>query len=43
MGTWWDKKEVERIAIDNGFKCKFLDIDKSLNTSHYRFDILLNK
>lgn len=43
MGTWWNKKDIEKLVSDNGFRCKFLDIDKGLNTSYYRFDVLLNK
>lgn len=43
MGTWWDKKDVERISVDNGFDCNFLAIEKDLNTSYYRFDLLLSK
>jgi SAM-dependent methyltransferase len=43
IGTWWKKKEVEKIVKDNGFKCKFLTINKNMNTSYYRFDVLLSK
>ena len=43
IGTWWNKEDIEKLAEGNGFQCKFLDIDKGLNTSYYRFDVLLNK
>ncbi len=43
IGTWRNKEDIEKLAAGNGFQCKFLDIDKGLNTSYYRFDVLLNK
>ena len=43
IGTWWNKKDIEKIITNNGFKFKFLSINKNMNTSYYRFDVLLSK
>jgi len=43
MGTWWDKKDIEKVVNGYSFQYKFLSINKDLNTSYYRFDLLLRK
>jgi predicted TPR repeat methyltransferase len=43
IGTWFNKNEIAHIAESSGLTCKFLEIDKAVNTSYYRFDILLSK
>jgi SAM-dependent methyltransferase len=43
MGTWFNKNDITCIAGSSGLYCKFLEIDKALNTNYYRFDVLLSK
>lgn len=42
MGTWFNKGDITRMTESLGLDCRFLDIDKGLNTNYYRFDVLLN-
>jgi len=42
IGTWFYKNDVARIAKSLGLFLKFLEIEKGLNTSSYRFDILIS-
>jgi SAM-dependent methyltransferase len=41
MGKWWDKTELELLAVQHGFKAHFYDQTPLLYTSYYRFDCLL--
>ena len=43
VGNWWKKKELTEICNGFGFSCSILEQKKILHTSHYRFDILLNR
>jgi len=43
IGTWYLKNHLADLAKSNGFNYKFLTIDRRMNTSYYRFDLLLEK
>lgn len=43
IGTWYLKNYLADLAKSNGFNYKFLTIDRRMNTSYYRFDLLLEK
>ena len=43
LGTWWGKTEIECIAVKFGFQVEFIPINPGMNTSYYRFDLLLSK
>lgn len=43
LGTWWNKTDIERLAVKFGFQVEFIPINPGMNTSHYRFDLLLSK
>lgn len=42
IGTWFYKDDFTRMAKSLGLYLKFLEIEKGLNTTSYRFDILLS-
>lgn len=39
IGTWWDKRLIQRICDRMGRRCEFLQQHTMLHTSHYRFDV----
>lgn len=43
IGTWYNKRELIKNFESHGFECKILDINPELNTSYYRFDVLLKR
>ena len=42
LGNWFSKKELEKIALNCGYKIKFLNQNSILHTAHYRFDAILH-
>jgi predicted TPR repeat methyltransferase len=42
IGTWFYKNDIARAADALEVSYKFLEIDKRLNTSNYRFDIIFS-
>ncbi|MGH1480677.1 MAG: class I SAM-dependent methyltransferase [Geminicoccales bacterium] len=43
IGSWWDRAFITETADDMGYRCQILDQHNDLLTSHYRFDIRLEK
>jgi len=43
LGRWWTKKEIEGIARQAGFECKFFTQRPLLHTAHYRMDVLITR
>ena len=43
IGTWFDKIKLKNMAAKCGLKTKFIKIEKSRNTSSYRFDVIFKK
>ena len=43
MGKWWDKNEIQNIALAHDFKASFYNQNEFLYTSNYRFNCLLEK
>lgn len=41
LGNWWSKKEIAKIATEQGFKVEIIEQNPILHTAHYRFDVLL--
>lgn len=42
IGTWWERNEVQKLAMEYGFSAEFIEINKEINTSYYRFDVILS-
>ncbi|MEA3499582.1 MAG: class I SAM-dependent methyltransferase [Candidatus Marinimicrobia bacterium] len=42
LGKWWSRKEIITLADKYNFSYKFFSQNKKINTSHYRFNVLLN-
>jgi len=42
IGTWWDKKLIEKACRENGFGIQFLSQNPLLHTAYYRFDVRLS-
>ena len=43
LGTWWKKKEFQKLSEDFNYKCYFLEQNNIIHTSHYRMDVLFIK
>ena len=43
IGVWWCPENLNEIMNDIGFRSKIIYMPKSFYSSHYRFDILLEK
>ncbi len=43
MGRWWTRSEITRAAAENGFRAKILPQSPSLNTAHYRYNVLMDR
>jgi cyclopropane fatty-acyl-phospholipid synthase-like methyltransferase len=43
VGRWWSRKEIEKIAGDNGYTTRFLEQPSIMHTAHYRVDALLTR
>jgi len=43
IGTWFDRNFFEYLAGKYGFKCKILEQNANLYTSHYRYDCLFER
>ena len=43
IGTWWNRKYIVDVCLQNGLECKFLSQNKLLHSARYRFDVRLTK
>lgn len=43
IGTWWQPRQLRKLAITHGMRATRLDQPPDLYTSHYRFDLLLER
>jgi 2-polyprenyl-3-methyl-5-hydroxy-6-metoxy-1,4-benzoquinol methylase len=43
IGTWWNRKYIMDVCLQNGFACDFVSQSPILHSAHYRFDIRLTK
>lgn len=43
IGSWWYRDQLSYICEDLDLDCKIIEQNKSLHTSHYRFDCLIKK
>jgi cyclopropane fatty-acyl-phospholipid synthase-like methyltransferase len=43
IGTWWSRKYIADVCLDNGLECQFLSQNPLLHSAHYRFDVRLTK
>jgi 2-polyprenyl-3-methyl-5-hydroxy-6-metoxy-1,4-benzoquinol methylase len=43
IGTWWNRKNITDVCLQNGLECKFLMQNQLLHSARYRFDVRLTK
>jgi 2-polyprenyl-3-methyl-5-hydroxy-6-metoxy-1,4-benzoquinol methylase len=43
IGTWWNRKYVEDVCLQNGLECEFLSQNKILHSARYRFDVRMTR
>lgn len=43
LGYWYDKNQIKALGEKYSFKVNFLNIDKRISTSYYRFDVIMYK